>query len=201
MTINNLINQGQGCPSCRVEGVSKYTRKPDDIMISSFQKSGSFHPDTEFWRSDKKNSYGAKIYWYMYCPRCSEIAEARGSHLQLGKRPCACSIHRQQEAYIHYIMDDKNLVAIKFGIACDSKQRIKSQNRQSAYNLRLHSVYEFQDVDSCKQAEKECLQELECGVVLKRDMKDGWTETTWAYNLEKIIKIYERNGGVRQENT
>lgn len=52
----------------------------------------------------------------------------------------------------------------------------------------------FGEEDQLK-AERECLQELECGVVLKRDMPDGYTETTWYYNLEKIIQIYERNGG------
>jgi hypothetical protein len=30
-------------------------------------------------------------------------------------------------------------------------------------------------------------------------MRDGWSETTWVYNLERIIEIYERNGGIIHE--
>ena len=39
-------------------------------------------------------------------------------------------------------------------------------------------------------------KDLDTGVVLKRDMPDGWTETTWSYNIGKVKSIYERNGGV-----
>ena len=39
----------------------------------------------------------------------------------------------------------------------------------------------------------------ETGVVLKRDMPDGYSETTWAYNIGKVKDIYERNGGVLVE--
>ena len=28
-------------------------------------------------------------------------------------------------------------------------------------------------------------------------MPDGWTETTYPYNIDKIIEIYEKHGGVR----
>lgn len=49
---------------------------------------------------------------------------------------------------------------------------------------------------ACKKAERECKKELETGVVLKRDMPDGWTETTWSYNIGKVVDIYKRNGGL-----
>lgn len=29
-------------------------------------------------------------------------------------------------------------------------------------------------------------------------MADGFTETTYIYNLEKIVEIYENNGGIRK---
>lgn len=54
-----------------------------------------------------------------------------------------------------------------------------------------------ESIFNLEQAERECKEQLECGVVLKRDMPDGWTETTYVYNLEKIVEIYERNGGVK----
>lgn len=199
--INSLINTGRGCPLCGTNTVSQAKIKPDEVMIKSFFDSGAFHLDTKFWRSDRSNNKGVKAYWHMSCPECGESGESYTGNLQQGCRPCACSSQRQQECYINWLIDGHNTdVAIKFGIARNSKQRIKSQARHSVYILKQHSVYQFSDVTSCKKAERECKQELECGIVLKRDMPDGWSETTWVYNLDKIIEIYERNGGIRKEN-
>ena len=195
--IDGLINQGKGCPGCRRDTIREANTKPDDVMIVSFRKSGAFHPDTRFWKSDRVTGQGRKSYWYMSCPECGEVGESRSSDLQAGCRPCACSKQRQRECYINWVVDEReNAVAIKFGIARDSKQRVKSQNRQSAYEVRQYQVYSFPSVAACKKAERECKKELECGVVLKRDMPDGWTETTLAYNIGKVKSIYERNGGV-----
>ena len=201
VTINNLINGGQGCPGCGVDAVVEAKVKPDDVMIASFHESGVFHPETKFWRSERKTGQGKKVYWYMSCPECGETGESQSGDLQLGCRPCGCSIHRQQECYINWLIDEGIIVALKFGIARDSKQRIKQQNFKSVYTIKQHSIYQFPGVASCKQAERECKKELETAIVLKRDMPDGHTETTWVYNLDKIVEIYERNGGVRQENT
>ena len=90
-------------------------------------------------------------------------------------------------------------VAIKFGVAKDSVKRTKQQNLKSSYEVSNHQTYEFPTVQQCKKAERECKMELERGVVLKRDMPDGYTETTWVYNLDKIIEIYERNGGILKQ--
>lgn len=199
--INTLINMGNGCPGCRAEKVVHANTKSNEVMIQSFFDSGAFHPDTKFWRSNNKTSQGAKSYWYISCPECEEVGESISNNLQQGKRSCACSPHRQQEAYITQVIDEKdNTVAIKFGIARDSRQRIKQQSFKSSYKLHQNSIYTFPSVISCKKAEQCCLQELECGIVLKRDMPDGYTETTWPYNLEKIIEIYERNGGILKQD-
>lgn len=196
--ISNTLHTKHGCPSCGVESNIEASTKPDDIMIESFHKSGSFHPDTKFWRSERKTKQNSPIYWYMYCPECNLIAESLSGNLQKGSRPCACSEMRQQECYVNLLIEqDSGVVAVKFGVANNSKQRIKQQSSKCVYTIKQHSVYLFPDVYSCKNAERECLQQLECGVVLKRDMPDGYTETTWVYNLDKIIEIYERNGGIK----
>ena len=192
-SIRDLINNGCGCPKCRIDLITK----PDEVMIASFHKSKAFHPDTKFWRSGRLNSNGYTGYWYYLCGKCGEKGESWSSKLQLGQLSCACSKHRQQECYINWIVDEhENAIAIKFGIANNSKQRIKSQDTKSAYEVRQHQVYAFPSVQQCKQAERECKKELETGVVLKRDMPDGWTESTWSYIIGKIIDIYKRNGGV-----
>lgn len=192
-TINRLINNGGGCPGCKAE----VSTKPDDVMIASFFASGAFHPDTKFWRSERKDIRGYTPHWYVSCPECGETGEAMSGSLQKGRRSCACSKHHQQECYINWLFDEhSNAVAIKFGIARNSSKRIKEQDLKSTYHLIQYSVYSFPSVQACKKAERECLQELECRIVLKRDFPDGYTETTWPYNLERIIEIYQRNGGI-----
>lgn len=195
-SIHSLLNWNQGCPKCGYESSAAMVRKPDEVMIDSFFSTGSFHPDTKFWRSDRKSREGYKTYWFMSCPECGETGESTSGNLQKGKRPCVCSNQRQREAYINLVIDENKLVvAVKFGISRDSEKRAVDQNRSSYYEILQHAIYKFPTTNSCKKAERECRQELECGVVLKRDMPDGYTETTYVYNLEKIIEIYERNGG------
>ena len=190
--ISSLVNDGRGCPGCKADA----SMKSDEAMVASFFASSSFHSSTKFYRSDRINGQGRKIYWFMSCPDCGETGESMSYNLQRGQRACGCSVHRQKEAYINWVVDEHGtVVAIKFGISRDSNRRIKQQNSKSAYTIKQHSVYQFPDVASCKKAERECKQELECGVVLKRDMHAGWTETTWVYSLEKIEEIYKRNGG------
>jgi hypothetical protein len=195
--INGFLNSSQACTKCGYTLASELKLKPDEVMIASFFASGAFHSDTKFWRSDRQNSQGCKVYWFMACPECSEVGESQSNGLQMGQRPCGCSKNRQRQAYVNLIEDGNTQVAIKFGIANNSLSRIKVQDRLSVYSVRQHSVYTFPNVTSCKQAERECKEELECGIVLKRDFPDGYTETTWVYNLDKIIEIYERNGGIK----
>ena len=199
-TISNLLRNKSGCYSCWVDKVTADNTKPDNIMIASFLASGAFHRDTKFWRSERTNSRGDKEHWYTACAECDTVGETKSGDLQIGRKSCACSPHRQEEAYINLLLDNKSqVVALKFGIANNSYERAKVQNRSSVYNVVQHSIYSFGDVKTCRQAERDCKKELETRVVLKRDMPDGWTETTWVYNLEKIIEIYERNGGVLNE--
>lgn len=196
--VHSLLNIGCGCPRCAGDASSLSNIKPDDVMIKSFFDSGGFHPDTKFWRSERVRSDGAKAHWFILCPECKEFGESTSGSLQSGARPCLCSQNRQKEAYINWLVDPYTsvIVAVKFGISRDSKQRTRKQNYRSNYEIKQHLVYTFPNVYSCKKSERECLQELECGVVLKRDMRDGYTETTWPSNLEKIIEIYQRNGGI-----
>jgi len=192
--ITKLLHSNRGCPRCVCRPI-----KEDHDMIPSFFDSGAFHPDTKFWRSERLNTYGQRRYWFLFCPVCEEVGESFSGSLQSGFRPCGCSHMGQKECYINLILDNEAIVGVKFGIANDSHRRIKNQNRLSCYSVVNEKVYSFPDSLSCKRAERDCKKELECGIILKRDMPDGYTETTWPYNLEKIIEIYERNGGILNE--
>ena len=197
-TINKLTSGGRGCVGCMGDAIAARSRKPDSVMVQSFFASGAFHPDTKFWRGENKGGCANAVYWSVYCPDCGEVGEASSGNLQQGKRPCACSPHRQQEAYINVLRDlNDQVVAIKFGVANNSEVRVKQQNNKCFYEVSNHSVYYFPDKKSCIMAENECIQRLACGVISKEFMPDGYTETTWAFNLDKIISIYEKHGGKR----
>jgi len=178
--IGNLLNNDTGCPECRREYMKEVKKTPDNVMITAFLDTGAFHPDTKFWRSDRLNNLGWRAYWNTLCPVCGEVGESISGDLRKGHRPCACSPMRQQEAYINLVMDStESIVAIKFGIARDSRQRIKGQNSRSIYKIKNYLTYKFPDVESCKNAERACKKKLECGVLLRSEMPDGYTETTF----------------------
>lgn len=199
--INTLIGKNKrGCPVCGIEATAKSKIKSDEEFIISFFSSGGFHPDTKFWKSSRKSNQGGSVYWCMFCPDYEEIGESFSGDLQNGRRSCGCSNQRQQECYVNLVLDGDMVIALKFGVARDSRLRIKQQNAKALYTLEHYNTFVFPSVISCKKAERECLQELECGVISRRDMPDGYTETTWSYNLDKIIEIYEHNGGIKIEN-
>ena len=108
------------------------------------------------------------------------------------------SKQRQKEAYIHFISCSFQ-VLIKFGVARVHRDRIKVQQKLCIYPIESFGAWAFPTKTLCLAAETECKQTLECGVLTKEEMPDGYTETTWVYNLEKIISIYEKHGGVRIE--
>ena len=83
------------------------------------------------------------------------------------------------------------------GIANKSEVRLLNQNSCCIYEVENFGVWEFETKKSCLAAERECKQTLECGVLTKEEMPDGFTESTWAFNLDKIISIYEKHGGKR----
>lgn len=109
----------------------------------------------------------------------------------------SCKGQNQNEGYINSVLGGKGVIALKFGIAKNSEFRLKGQNRRNKFKMRTRSRFIFPNVRSCKEAERACLQELECGILTAKELKDGWTETTSIQNLDKIIEIYERFGGVR----
>ena len=193
--IDTLLNGERGCPSCMVDAFTLRVLYPDSVMIESFFASGGFSEGTLFWRSDRKTKQGSKSYWFMSCPDCAEIGEAASNNLQQGKRPCKCSAHRQQECYINLIVFQDNVLALKFGIANSSKRRAKKQDKSCIYDVYQYRVYVFESVNSCKKAERECKQELQCGILTKEEMPDGYTETTHPRNLDKLDEIFRRNGG------
>ena len=196
--ISYFVNRGQkGCKLCKAADAAKRFRKPDETMIASFFKSGVFHPDTKFTRSERKLSNGYPAFWNVYCPVCEQEVDSYCGSLQSGCLPCECKGTRQTRAYITGIYDKDTIIALKFGVAQNPNRRIKEQQPHTIYELKHLGVWEFPKEAMCLAAERECKNSLVCSVVPKEELKDGYTETSYISNLENIISIYEDFGGTR----
>ena len=101
-------------------------------------------------------------------------------------------------AYINLVYDADNLIAIKFGITSKlNGRREREQNKRSVFEIKHLATWEFSSVSACKKAEKEIKAMLQTSIISKELMKDGWTETCWPHEIDKVIKIYEDFGGIR----
>ena len=193
--INSLVSSMKGCVYCTAT-------KSDEVMVKSFTATGRFSEGTRFCRSDRKDSRGRIAYWHVFCPDCGSQGESTSGSLQAGKRPCGCSKHNATEGYINIIYDLDMEVAIKFGVTgkANTKDRVKRQNSNSIYSVVNHSIYAFPSKEDCLSAEKACKRTLDCGILDRTTFKDGFTETTFTYNIDKIIKIYTDCGGIDVTN-
>ena len=108
-----------------------------------------------------------------------------------------CAGHCHQQCYINVVHDGDLPVSIKFGIAKDAERRLNRQNSRNLFQMQTLMVYSFGSVMTCKSAEFACKKELGKSWLTKKELRDGYTETTSIQNLDKIIEIYERFGGIR----
>jgi hypothetical protein len=199
--ISNFTVLHRSCPKCadekRALAGSIANTKPDEFYIDSFRATGSYHPDSRFAKIQRKAKNSRNQYWEVYCPICCEYAECQQGHLLKGKTCCGCSFHNQTEAYINIVKDGGLEIALKFGISKDSKSRMETHNYNTSYHLDMFGIFKFTDTLNCKAAERECKQNLVCGIIGRELFSSGWTETTYTYNLDIIVSIFEKYGGVR----
>lgn len=197
--IETFINREKsGCPACASELAGNRVRLTDEEVLLKIKESGQYHPDTCIVRSNRLNKNGHKVYFNITCGRCKESVESLYTTILKSGIGCKCSIHNQTTAYIASISDvDNNIEFLKFGISNNVDFRINRIQEQCNYKIDLVGKWKFQDITSCKNAEKYCKLELECAILPPEDFKSGWTETTDISNLNAIISIYESNGGVK----
>lgn len=200
--LSNLWVLKRGCRSCRdtksLAAAREVQKKPDDLVIKSFMATGRYHEDTVFTKIDRKAKNSRNNYWSVYCPVCNATVECQQGHLLNvnATTPCECSELNKKESYISLIKDGDMVVALKFGISRDSYKRLRTHQYNTTYDVEMFDVFRYEDSQSCNAAEQECLDTLICGVVGRDIFKHGWTETTHPYNLDKIIAIFKKHGGV-----
>lgn len=169
------------------------SRMDDELIIAKFFATGAFHEDTKFSRARLYD----KWYWRVECPVCKEVGHSQPQHLQRGSRCCKCGNYKQRFSYLTLVVDNGLPIALKFGITRTSEMRIKYQARETPYDLESLGMWEYPTKDQCVSAERYCMKNFECGVLSREEFGDGYTETTYAYNIEAIIKVYEDHGGIK----
>lgn len=199
ISINQFLSKGTGCHRCASK-IRPQSSQDDEKMISSFWSTGSFSEGTTFKRLDKKSKYGCHIYWQVYCSECDVQYVRQYACLQQGRKGCLCKNSKIEQAYINFVFDlEENPLAVKFGIAVDSELRLKKLNQKNNLTVINHKVFKFQNEFDCRLAETECKLALTCKILDKQLMPDGWTETTFIHNLDKVVEIYKKHGGVELE--
>lgn len=186
---SNLENGAVPC-ACGV------LRWPRDEKLIIAKMASVFPEGTVFTRREDYDT-GGKEGWELYCPVCKTSAKSIRERLMRGQVPCLCSMQRQTQGYCNILYDNDIPVAVKFGIARDANFRRKGQNTKTQLQVKQHSVFRFDSPKSCRAAERECKRTLICGIIPKTDMPDGYTETTYLYNIPAIEAIYRKHGGVR----
>lgn len=196
------ILSGRKCRECRVSSLTKANTVSDEIHITDFMNTEAYHPDSKFWRSDKKTPHknyreGHSVHWWMYCGECKTTVETLGSTLKLGGFSCECSSYNQKLSYIHLIKDYDIEIALKFGISNDVQRRFMSQQNRTLLSMENLGIWKFDNSISCKNAERVLKNTIPCGVVSKELFPDGYSETTYLNKIDTIIRVYEEHGGVQ----
>lgn len=195
-TLNSLLYNRVGCPKCSYKERGLLSLKSETSYKTSFEQSGNFHPNTTFKRLDERYKWDGN-FWEVVCGECTIITKVSTRSLQKGRKYCPCGSIAQRQAYINLVIDSGTPIAVKFGIARDSAQRLKGLNRGSVYNLVTHAIYVFPDNISCTEAERKCRDTFICGILPRNEIESGFTETTYVANVAGIHRIYAEFGGVR----
>lgn len=181
----------RGILSCKCMKGIRYTKAERDDQLRELAEQRSFR--FVGWKEEDKQGAHDKIV--IFCKIHGEFYPSVTNFLR-GRGCPNCSNKNQKQCYINILYDKDIPVAIKFGIAKDSIVRTNKQNKNSVYRVENFGIWEFENVYSCKEAERICKMSLECGVITKQEMLDGYSETTYVYNLDKIVNIYEQSGGI-----
>ena len=94
------------------------------------------------------------------CKEHGEYSTTIRGYLYKGYSCPQCKGHCQKQSYINIIKDGGITVGLKFGIANDAVYRIKDHIYNSIFNVEQIGIWQFTDVESCKDAEKKIKKDV-----------------------------------------
>lgn len=191
----NIGNLKLGNRACRCESRYRWTQDQREYQLNKNLSSRNITQKFLYW----DNGFYENAFSYAWV-ECSipehENYKSTCDNLLRGRGCGQCRGHSQRQCYINLVLDNDIPIALKYGIAVEHESRVQNQCKKSIYDIKNYGVWEFYGVYSCKSAESECKRTF-TRVLEKREMQDGFTETTEVLNLNKIIEIYENWGGIR----
>lgn len=181
----------KGESACRCSQSYRYTKEQWEYRLKKQCKKRGY----KFigWSNEK---FGSMFKFKYFC-KAHGIQEMTALYFLKGQGCAHCAGFNQKQAYINLVQDSDIDVCLKFGIAIDSAERLKGQNRNNKMQMKNLIVYEFPDSLSCKRAESEIKARFKCRYLKKRDLTDGHTETLPLNMFDDIVKVYEEFGGVK----
>lgn len=186
----NNIMSGQGCRLCantlRVSKLKDSNSYTEEEFTEKFYTLGGYSRDIKFTRVSKN-------YWTYTCNICGISCRTLAQGLYKGVKSCGCSEFNPTQAYVNFVIDGDLPVALKFGV---SQSAVNRKFRWSVYDFHLYSVWTFENRSDCLLAESLCKSLFDTGILPKTEMPDGYSETTYIYNLDKVLEIYKSFGGV-----
>lgn len=192
--------RGHGCKNC--SGKKRRTQKEAEaeVKIRCEEYNYTYH---EFVYKNNQTKIPISC-------NCGYNWNISFSKLVLSNRRCPKCVGKNPKiAYITLIHDNKIPIALKYGIESVLGNRIQKQKNSLIYNLSRIKNFIFKHAENCKSAENECKTFFQNenknlygrkGILNKREMYDGWTETTEIKNIDKIIEIYKKWGGIEISN-
>jgi hypothetical protein len=179
---------GKGCTKCGLAKLQKLNSSGAEKFIKSAEKLHSNFYDyskVEYINNRTKVSVG--------CPSHGYFSVSPSNHLKgKGCPSCAKSGYDPFKEGSFYILSVGEEV-IKFGITRVIERRLKDIQNDSVYPISVLYRFDFIDGSIPRAIENTILQDSSIikEVVARADMKQGYTETTYLYNLPKILRIVE----------
>ena len=187
---NSFVHLKTGCPSCG--GTLKLTQEQAEQNVSA--------------RCDEENCSTRHSFVYtgnkttnipLVCGICGydKWNPTYNDFVNTSRGCPSCAGHNQLYSYIQLIIDNNVPVGIKYGIENTPNSRTKNQNRKSIFEVQRAKTFKYLSTEQCKAAENECKKTFK-GIFTKKEVGDGYTETTSVHDLELIIEIYKKHGAV-----
>ena len=191
-SLNHEIAAGK--MPCRCSHSKSLTYEQMCHKISSYCDScGIYEFDSIDVDDYAKNKTMARIF--RICSKHGKFSNSISNVLKNSSGCPMCSGGNQKQSYINIVSVNGVDVAAKFGIAANYMNRIHAQNRYVA-SVRNIFVFEFDSIEDCRAAERECKRTFKRGVVSKSTLSDGYTETVDLSKINSMKEIFIKHGGI-----
>lgn len=132
---------------------------------------------------------------YLECKEHGEFRTTINNLVHSDRRCPECA--RRSSIYFYVIkVEDASPIALKIGVSCTPRRRIRDIRRSTLYDVSFIGVYSFTDKNIARSVESYLKRELDCGILCKREMPAGHSETTDLINLEFIQETITQYGGI-----